>query len=123
MFDALWLWLAWFAATAGMGWLALSLDNHWQQVTGTRQAHDNVRNSCLRLFGALGLILSLGLCLAVDHASMAALVWVMLLAAAAVCTAITLTWRPHWLKLLLFNFPKPSLRESYFTKNNNSEKF
>ena len=55
----------------------------------------------LRVFGALALAVSLALCLAVDHASMASLVWVMALAAAALAVAFTLTWRPRWLRVLV----------------------
>ena len=55
----------------------------------------------LRLLGTVGLGASLALCLAVDHASMAALVWVMGLAASALAVAFTLTWRPRWLAALM----------------------
>ena len=44
------------------------------------------------------LLASLLLCLRADHASMAVLVWVMSLAAAALLVAFTLAWRPHWLR-------------------------
>ena len=59
------------------------------------------RNVIWRLFIMLAIAGSLGLCLAVDHASMAALVWVMALAAAALVVAMALSWRPHWLRLLV----------------------
>lgn len=94
MRDALLLAAAMLAATAGMGWLAL--DVHWEQVRGA----DPLAPSTARLLhalGALGLAASLALCLTVDHASMASLVWVMALAAAALAVAFTLTWRPRWL--------------------------
>ena len=50
--------------------------------------------------GVLALALSLGLCLQADHPSMAALVWLMLLAGAAAAIAAMLSWRPRWLKAL-----------------------
>lgn len=93
MRDALLLAAAMLAATAGMGWLALALDVHWEQVRGA----DPLAPSTARLLHALGLAASLALCLTVDHASMASLVWVMALAAAALAVAFTLTWRPRWL--------------------------
>lgn len=98
MRDALLLGAALLSALAGMGWLALAMDVHWAQACGaTRQAPAPL----LRVLGALALAGSLGLCLAVDHASMAALVWVMALAAAALVVAMALSWRPHWLRLLV----------------------
>lgn len=97
---ATWLLLgAFVAALVGMGWFALSLDSHWEQVRGRAQQPVSVIRR-LRVLGSLGLAVSLGLCLEVDHASMATLVWVMMLAAAAVTVAFTLTWRPHWLRRL-----------------------
>ena len=61
-----------------------------------RQAN---RAAKIGMLGSLGA--SLALCLAVDHASMAALVWVMGLAASALAVAFTLTWRPRWLAALM----------------------
>jgi hypothetical protein len=54
----------------------------------------------LRTLGGLGLLSSLGLCLLADHASMAVLVWVMLLAGGALLIALTLAWKPEALRVL-----------------------
>lgn len=97
--DALLLLAALVAAVAGMGWFALAKDVHWEQVHGDRPQTPG-KVALLRWLGALGLAASLGLCLAVDHASMASLVWVMALAGAALAIAFTLTWRPQWLRWL-----------------------
>lgn len=86
------------ASVAGMGWLALSMQAHAQQVWGRAPALATVR--LLRGLGILGLAIALGLCLLVDHASMAALVWVMALVAAALFVAFILAWRAHWLGVL-----------------------
>ena len=87
------------ASIAGMGWLALSLDAHWRRVHGNvPRRSQTVR--CLRAAGMFALLVSLGLCLAIDHASIASLVWVMALTAAALIVAFTLTWRAHWLRFL-----------------------
>lgn len=97
--DALILLAAEIAGIAGMGWFALSLDAHWRQVHGSvPRGHQTAR--CLRVAGVLALLTSLGLCLSVDHASMASLVWVMALTSAALIVAFTLTWRAHWLRFL-----------------------
>lgn len=99
MHDALILSAALIANVVGMGWFALSMDVHWHQVHGSvPRRHRTTRP--LRVAGAFALLASLGLCLAVDHASMASLIWVMSLTAAALIVAFTLTWRARWLRLL-----------------------
>lgn len=96
--DAAWLAAALFAALLGMGWLALDMDAHWRQVhPGARRAPGG--QIALRLLGALALTMSLMLCLAADTATMAVLVWMMLLALAATVVAFTLTWCPRALAL------------------------
>jgi len=86
------------AGVAGMGWLALAMPAHAQQVWGVAASPATVR--ILRVLGALGLAAALALCLAVDHASMAVLVWVMALAGSALVVALTLAWRARWLGVL-----------------------
>lgn len=100
MRDAALLLAALAAAVAGLGWLALSMDVHWEQVRGSA-ALPRRTAVLLRWLGAAGLAASLALCLAVDHASMASLVWVMALAGAALAVAFTLTWRPRLLGALV----------------------
>lgn len=97
--DAFLLLAALVTSVTGMGWLALSLDVHWRQVYGNASGSSPPVKR-LRTLGALALAFSLALCLSVDHASMAALVWVMTLTAAALGIAFTLTWRAHWLRAL-----------------------
>ena len=89
---------AFLANLAGMAWLALAMDVHWQQVRGSLPSSAAVRR--LRVLGTLGLGFGLTFCLRVDHASMAVLVWIMALTAAALSVAFTLTWRPRWLRVL-----------------------
>lgn len=91
--------LALWANLAGLGWLALAMDVHWTQVRGEApQSPALVRR--LRVLGTSGIIAALLLCLSADHASMAALVWIMALAASALSVGMLLTWRPHWLRPL-----------------------
>ena len=104
MREPLMLLAALAATVAGLGWLALAMEGHWQQVCGARPLKPATVGG-LRLLGAAGLLGSLGLCLQVDHVSMASLVWVMTLAAAALLIAFTLSWRPQWLSLLLGQRP------------------
>ena len=98
--DAVMLAAALAASVLGMAWLALAMETHWEQVRGTAPLPARTVRA-LRLLGAAGLGASLALCLAVDHASMAALVWVMGLAASALAVAFTLSWRPRWLAALM----------------------
>lgn len=86
------------ASVAGMGWLALAMPAHARQVWGGPAAPATAR--ILRALGTLGLLASLALCLAVDHPTMASLVWVMLLATGALGVAFTLSWRARWLGVL-----------------------
>lgn len=84
---------------AGFGWLALAMDAHWKQVHGGRRAPDG-RRTRLRLAAGAAFLISLILCNLSDHATIAALVWVMALAAGAVLVAFTLAWRPGLLRPL-----------------------
>jgi hypothetical protein len=100
MVEALLLLLALACNLCGMAWLALAMKVHWLQVRGTPPAaRGTVR--ALRVLGALALLTSLLLLLRVDHASMAALVWVMSMTVSVLLLAFTLAWRPRWLSLLV----------------------
>ncbi len=96
--DSLWLLVALLCSLVGIGWLALAMEVHWQQVRGAQAQAGRATVFALRVLGAAALLASLLLCLRADHASMAVLVWVMSLAAAALLVAFTLAWRPHWLR-------------------------
>lgn len=81
----------------GLIWLALAMKAHWKQVYGQRALGRKVR-LMLRGFGISALLLSAVLCFIADRPSMAVLVWIMLLAAAAPSVAFTLAWRPALLR-------------------------
>lgn len=102
--DSVLLTSSFVSCVAGFGWLALSMDVHWRQVREGAGPSSRSR-LLLRLFGAIALSVSLMLCLAVDHASMASLVWVMTLAAAALTVAFTLSSRPRCLAPLITWIP------------------
>jgi len=90
---------AWLVCAMGMACLALAMEAHWSQVRAGRALSPNGAWR-LRALGVAGLALSLVLCLAADHPSMAVLVWVMTIGASALVVALTLTWRPRWLSVL-----------------------
>ena len=98
--DGLILFAAVVANIVGMGWFALAMEPHWRQVHG-----DGVRAPAvamrLRVLGTAALAISLALCITVDHPTMAALVWVMALAGAALVIAFVLSWRARWLRVLV----------------------
>jgi hypothetical protein len=97
MSEALWLLLAAALSFSGMAWLALAMEVHWGQVLH-RHAEDAQRpRRRLRALGAAALLLSLLACGAADRPSMAALVWIMLLAGNALGVAMLLSRRPRWL--------------------------
>jgi len=88
------------ANVVGLAWLALGLRAHWRQVRGD-QPLKSASVRILRILGASSLAISLGLCLTVDHATIAALVWIMALASAALIVTFTLSWRPRSLAFLV----------------------
>lgn len=97
--DAVWLLLAATSAVAGMGWLALAMPMHAVQVLGHPLAATQRRT--LRGAGAAAQLGAFASCLVTDHVSMAVLVWVMLLAAAAVVVAFVLAGAPRGLRALV----------------------
>ncbi|WP_412179881.1 DUF3325 domain-containing protein, partial [Variovorax paradoxus] len=102
--EALMLAAALAANLVGAGLFALSMDVHWEQARpGTAYPVRMAR--VLRVLGAACLVVSLLLCLRVDHVSMASLVWFMALAGAALAVTFTLSWRPRWLAPLVAWIP------------------
>ncbi len=97
MSDVLLRTAALFAAFVAMAWFALSIDANWRHVRGQRSVQRRRVTARLRLLGSAALVVSLGLCLAADHPSMAVLVWVMLSAVAALGVAMLLAWYPRLL--------------------------
>jgi hypothetical protein len=98
--NALLLIAALLCCNLGMGWLALAMNTHWQQVRGKR-LQSVTAQWVLRLLGALALAISLMLCLVADHASMAVLVWIMAITGSALLVTFILAWRPTWLTPLV----------------------
>ncbi len=92
--------LALVANVAGLAWLALSMDVHWEQVRGPVPPERGAV-VLLRWLGAAVVAASLAVCLAADHGSMASLVWFMVLAGSALTIAFTLSWKPRLLAPLV----------------------
>jgi len=103
MTPALWL-AAYLLCVAGFGWLALAMEVHWRQASAA-PLPSRPRRKLLQGLGVTALAGSLAACLAADHVSMAPLVWLMLLAAAALTVALGLSWRPRWLRPLVAWMP------------------
>ena len=85
------------SSLAGMAWLALSMQVHALQVWPRQPSQATLR--LLRILGSFSVCAALVLCLAVDHATMAVLVWVMALSAAAMLVAFTLSSQPQRLRV------------------------
>lgn len=79
---------------AGLAWLALAMERHWYQLHDAAPSRTTV--TLLRALGSAALLTSLALCLRLDHASIAVLVWVMALVPAALAVTFTFSWRPEW---------------------------
>lgn len=97
MSEALWLIVAGALSVGGMAWLALAMEVHWGQVMHQDARTAAPRRRLLRALGAGALLLSLLACLVADRPSMAALVWIMLLAGSALGVGMVLSRRPRWL--------------------------
>lgn len=104
MVKSLLLLLAFACCVSGMACLALAMDVHWRQLRSEAVEPQTVR--ILRIIGSAGIFGALLPCLYADHASMAALVWIMMTAAAALSVAFILSWRPRLLNVLLFWLPR-----------------
>lgn len=100
MRDAALLAFGFLLSAVGMAMIALAMKVHWQQA---REQEGPSKSSALKLraIGGAAFIVSLWLCLQVDHVSMAVLVWVMSLTAATMIVAFLLTWRPRLLGWLV----------------------
>jgi hypothetical protein len=98
--NAVLLVIAFVCCVIGLAWLALAMDAHWRQVRGGQPLSPALAK-VLRVLGSAALVASLLLSFAADHASMAALVWIMDLAAAALIVAFTFSWRPRALAPLV----------------------
>lgn len=105
MLEVIYFCLAWLAAVIGMSWFALAVDANWRDVIGTERSGFATKSQNLRKFGVGGVLLSLWLCVRADHVTMAVLVWVMMLAVAALCVTVMLTWRRRWLSLFVLRSP------------------
>lgn len=84
--------LAWVSMLLGCVCLALSQRRHWRAAGGA-----GPRPRFLKLAGLAATGLSLLVCVAGDGGSFAALLWPLLFAAAALLTALLLTYRVYWL--------------------------
>lgn len=98
MSEVFWLIAASALAQTGMAWLALAMDVHWGQVMHRPAQAATRTRRVLRWAGTAALVLSLIACLVADRPSMAALVWIMLLAGSALLVGQLLAWRAHWLR-------------------------
>jgi hypothetical protein len=86
------------ATVLGFAWLALAMEDHWQQVYGGSTPSQATQHA-LRMLGASGIIVSGILCFIADRPSMAVLVWILFMAFGAASIALTLSWKPALLRI------------------------
>lgn len=98
--------LAAISCLVGFAWLALAMNVHWQQVMENGTLPNAATRKTLRILGSLGLLVSAVLCFVADRPSMAVLVWLMLLAAAAPSVGMLLARHPRALRILWPNSDK-----------------
>lgn len=89
--SALVLMLIGLVCYAGFACFALALPDHWEQMGG-RPGHAPAARA-LRAAGLSLLTMALGLCLWRDGAGFGSLLWMLMISAAALAVAFTLTWR------------------------------
>lgn len=82
------------AVLLALACFAVSMRPHWRQLRCPEPQPPRLVFA-LRVTGSLALAASFLLCLATAHASMAVLLWVMLLAFGAVTVAMLLAWWPN----------------------------
>ena len=98
MADVFWLIAAIALSCAAMGWFALAMSAHWQQVFA--EPGEQAPRSVLRVLAAVAVLASAGCCLRADHPSIGVLVWIMLNTGAGIAVAMTLARRPGVLRAL-----------------------
>ena len=95
------------ASYGGFVCFALAIPAHWAQASG-QQGDTALRRRRLRTVGIFMLSLAYVLCVSRDGPSFGSLLWVLSISAAAIAVALTLTWRP---KLLLVIVRRPRLQD------------
>jgi hypothetical protein len=87
-------------ALLGFALLALSQERHYETVYGHGASQPTRRRTRIQRAAGFTMIgLSLLLCVASEGAGFGSLLWVVLISAASMAVAFTLTWRPHWLRM------------------------
>lgn len=81
---------------SGLACLALAQDKHWQSLQS-----QNSRTPWAASIGWAALALSLLLALAYQGAVFGSLIWLLLLPPSGYALALTLAWRPQWLRPLV----------------------
>ncbi|MEN9892388.1 MAG: hypothetical protein RLY78_2683 [Pseudomonadota bacterium] len=97
--------LAVLASLCGFALLALGQDRHWSAVTGLDEGQ-RVPSAQLRGSGLAAQAVACALWVIAEGPGFGALLWGVSTTAAAMTIALTLTWRPQWLKAL-GHFLKP----------------
>lgn len=99
--------LACLLAPWGMALLALSQDRHVARIFGSN-VHPAFNTRAQRATGFIAIGLSLTACIGAQGAGFGSLLGLLLICTAAIAMALTLAWRPQWLRQLpLACFTRP----------------
>ena len=79
--------------------LALSQAKHWTQIVELGRRPPHVARG-LRIMGWLLLAVTLAMSAIHDGASFGAVLWTCLLSVGAIAVALTLAWKPNWLRMI-----------------------
>lgn len=91
----------------GFALLALSQSHHRERIFGSN-GRLALAEYTQRAISLIANGLSLGACITSQGASFGSLLWVLLMSVSAFTVALTLTWRPHWLRGLRIFFTPAS---------------
>lgn len=114
MREALLLMSACILVLLGFALLALGQERHAARVSQSNRALSPT-NRAQRAIALGAIALGLPCCIASQSGGFGSLLWVVLMSAAAMAVAFTLTWQAHWLRPLAWAAQKVFQRSSVST--------
>jgi hypothetical protein len=100
MVDALLTAAAFVVTYLSFALLSLTQERHWSSVLPRLPQSSNAVTRRHRWIAVIGLAIGCGLCLLGNGQSFGLLLWAVLLSACAMATALTLAWKPEWLRVV-----------------------
>ncbi len=101
MWATLTLLAAALVVLAGFALLALSQERHWEAVFTSGTPHPHRHRRARRGLGFALIALGLVVCIAGEGPGFGSVLWMVLISLDAAAIALTLAWKPHWLRWTL----------------------